>query len=258
MKRTILLKKILHHGSDNGCGDFCCTKIENFSVTLGELKVFENVNLHIHCGELTAIIGANGAGKSTFLRAILGEIPHGGKLSFVDAKGKKTKKPVIGYVPQQLLFDKSAPMSVLDLFAAAFTEFPVWFYTKNSVRERAKAALKRAQAEHLINRRLGALSGGELQRALLSLALEPLPNLLLLDEPVSGVDFEGRELFYETVTKLRETEDIAIILVSHDLEMLSKYADKVALLNRGLKIVGSPEEVFASEEFKKVFGKSEV
>lgn len=253
-----MLKKILHHGFGNGCGDFCCTKIENFSVTLGELTVFENVNLHIHCGELTAVIGANGAGKSTFLRAVLGEIPHSGKLSFVDAKGKKAKNQVIGYVPQQLIFDKNAPMSVLDLFAAAYTDFPVWFFTKNNIKERAKKALKRAQAEHLINRRLGALSGGELQRALLALSLDPLPNLLLLDEPVSGVDYEGRELFYETVTKLRETEDIAIILVSHDLEMLSKYADKVALLNRGLKVVGTPEIVFASEEFKNVFGKAEV
>lgn len=250
-----MLKKILHHGADNGCGNFCCTKIENFSVTLGSLTVFENVNLHIHCGEITAVIGTNGAGKSTLLRAILGEIPHSGELSFEDADGNKAKKPVIGYVPQQLLFDKNAPMSVLDLFTVALTDFPVWLFSRKKTIDRTKTALRRVQAEYLIDRRLGALSGGELQRVLLALALDPLPNLLLLDEPVSGVDFEGRELFYETVTHLRETEDIAIILVSHDLEILSKYADRVALLNHGIKVIGNPSEVFDSGEFKEIFGK---
>ncbi len=250
-----MLKKILHHGKNTGCGDFCCTKIENFGVTLGELTVFENVNLHIHCGELTAVIGPNGAGKSTFLRAILGEVKHSGKLLFENAKGKTTEKPIIGYVPQQLLFDKNAPVSVFDLFAAALTDFPLWLSRKKSLHSKVEEILTKVKAEHLINRRLGALSGGELQRALLALALYPAPNLLLLDEPVSGVDFEGRELFYETVTNLREKEDMAIILVSHDLDLVLKYADRVVLLNYGLKAVGAPEEVYNGEVFKKIFGK---
>ena len=250
-----MLKKILHHGKNDGCGAFCCTKIENFNVTFGDFTVFDNINLHVHCGELMAVIGPNGGGKSTFLKAILGEIPHGGKLTFEDADGKRTDKPVIGYVPQQLSFDKNAPISVSDLFSAAFCNFPVWLFQKKSTREKIEQSLAKVNAEHLIARRLGALSGGELQRVLLALSLNPLPNLLLLDEPVSGVDYEGRELFYETVTSLLEKEDMAIILVSHDLDIIAKYADRVALLNRGLKNVGTPQKVFESEEFKEIFGK---
>lgn len=248
-----MLKKILHHGKDSGCGDFCCTKIENFGVVLGEFEIFKNVNLHIHCGEFTAIIGPNGAGKSTLLKAILGEIPHSGKLIFEDASGEKAKKPIIGYVPQQLLFDKNAPISVLDLFNSAFTNFPVWFGSKKSVLPQIVEALKKVNAEHLIERRLGALSGGELQRVLLALSLNPLPNLLLLDEPVSGVDYEGQKIFYETVTRLREKEDMAIFLVSHDLELVKEYADRAVLLNHGIEAVGEPEKVFESDAFKKVF-----
>lgn len=239
-----MIKKILHHMKDEGCGDFCCTKIENFSVKSGELTVFKEVNVHIHCGELTAIIGANGAGKSTFLRAVLGEIPHGGTLTFVGANGEKTKKPVIGYVPQELTFDRTAPISVSDLFAAALGRFPVWLSTKKSAMKRIEAALNRVKAEYLIDRRLGALSGGELQRVMLALSLDPLPNLLLLDEPISGVDYEGRALFLEIVSSLREKEDMAILLVSHDLDLVKKYADKVIVMEHGIKAAGTPEDVF--------------
>ncbi|MBR3623709.1 MAG: metal ABC transporter ATP-binding protein [Selenomonadaceae bacterium] len=239
-----MIKKILHHVKNEGCGDFCCTKIENFSVKSGELTVFEGVNLHVHCGELTAIIGANGAGKSTFLRAVLGEVPHGGTLTFVGANGEMAKKPVIGYVPQELRFDRTAPISVYDLFAAALGVFPVWLPTRKSMLKKVEAALSRVKAEYLIERRLGALSGGELQRVMLALSLNPLPNLLLLDEPISGVDYEGRALFLEIVSNLREKEDMAIILVSHDLDLVKKYADRVVVMEHGIKAAGNPEEVF--------------
>ena len=238
-----MLRKILHHG-DADCGKVCCTKIENFGVKIGSLTVFENVNLHIHCGELTAIVGPNGAGKSTLLKAILGQVPHTGEMRYVDAQNKRAGKPVIGYVPQQLAFDKNSPLTVLDIFAAAFGKFPAWLFVPKSFREQTAAALARVQASDLIDRRLGALSGGQLQRVLLTLALSPKPpDLLLLDEPVSGVDREGLSIFYEMVSKLRETEDLAVILISHDLDSVARLADKVVLMQNGTATVGTAEEI---------------
>ena len=104
--------------------------------------------------------------------------------------------------------------------------------------------MHRVNAEYLIDRRLGALSGGELQRVLLALALDPLPDLLLLDEPVSGVDKDGIEIFYKLAAKLCAEFDMAILLISHDLEQVKKYADKVILLNKKILKIGTVDEVF--------------
>ena len=251
-----MFKTILHHhaSSCSDCTKLCCTKIEDFSVKIGRLTIFDHVNIHIHCGQLTALIGPNGAGKSTLLKAILGEVPHGGSLHYVDAKGKHTGHPVIGYVPQYLRFDVSSPTSVMDIFMACLTRRPVWLCSAISLRPRVLRSLERVRAAHLIDRRLGALSGGELQRVLLALALDPMPDLLLLDEPVSGVDQNGLELFYEIVADLREKEDMAIILISHDLNMVAKHADQVVLMNKGVVMSGTPEEVFADRRTKKIFG----
>lgn len=250
-----MLRHIFHHrGATEGCAHFCCTKIEDFSVSFGTFEVFSHVNLHIHCGELTAIIGPNGAGKSTLLRAILGEIPHAGSLRFVDAGDRHTDHPVIGYVPQYLRLDVSAPTTVTDLFMACLTVRPVWLFSARHYRRRAAENLARVHAEHLMDRRLGALSGGELQRVLLALALDPMPNLLLLDEPVSGVDQNGLSLFYEIVADLRAKEDLAILLISHDLGMVARHADKVVLMDRGIAAEGTPAEVFESPLMERIFG----
>ena len=230
----------------------CETKVENFSVQVGELTIFQDVNFTLNCGELTALIGPNGAGKSTLLKSILGEVEHKGKLNYFDAKGKHLK-PIIGYVPQTLKFDATSPTSVLDLFMACLTWKPVWLFPEKFIRDRVIKNLRRVQAEHLIDRRLGALSGGELQRILLALALDPLPDLLLLDEPVSGVDVAGMEIFYELAAKLCAEEDMAILLISHDLEEVKKYADQVILLNKKILKIGSAEEIFQSQEMKKIF-----
>ena len=251
-----MFKTILHHHALSGgdCTKLCCTKIEDFSVHIGRLDIFSHVNLHIHCGQLTALIGPNGAGKSTLLKAILGEVAHTGTLHYVDAKGKHTGHPSIGYVPQYLRFDVSAPTSVMDIFMACLSKRPVWLCSEKKLRPRVLASLSRVKAEHLIDRRLGALSGGELQRVLLALALDPLPDLLLLDEPVSGVDKNGLELFYEIVADLRAKEDIAIILISHDLDLVARHADQVVLLDHGVICNGTPEEVFRDPHTHAIFG----
>lgn len=244
-------ESIFHKGKS--CGALCCTKIENFGVTLGKTEILSDVSLHIHCGELTAIIGPNGAGKSTLLKAMLGEIKHTGVLKYMDANGTMNKIPLIGYVPQYLNFDSGSPTSVLDLFMSCKSSFPTWLYTPKKLVKYVEERLDIVKAAHLSKRRLGELSGGELQRVLLSLALEPIPALLLLDEPVSGIDHNGLELFYETVSDLRNKYDLSIILISHDLDLVCKYADRVILLNSTVLANGKPADVFKSDSFYDVF-----
>lgn len=235
------------------CG-LCSTRLEGLSVTKGKLEILKGVDLEIHCGELTAVIGPNGAGKSTLLKAILGEVPYTGKLSFLSGEGGLTRPPRMGYVPQKLELDAGSPTSVLDLILATRVDSPVWLTKTRSGCLHAKTVLSRVQAEHLINRQLGALSGGELQRVLLALALDPIPQLLLLDEPVSGIDVKGLELFYDMVAGLRERYDMSIVLVSHDLDLVVQYADRVVFLDKTVLSAGTPNEVFANERVIKTFG----
>lgn len=237
----------------DSCNGFCCTKISGFGVTMGSTVILEDVNMHLHCGALTAIIGPNGAGKSTLLKAVLGEIRHTGELDFESSSGSRAR-PRIGYVPQQLNFDNGTPTSVLDLFKACNTKLPVWLFNSKRMRKHVEQRLSMVGAEHLISRRLGALSGGELQRVLLALALDPVPNLLLLDEPVSGVDQSGMEQFYDLLSAIRRQYDLAVILVSHDLDLVAKYADTVILLNRTVLAAGSPKKVYADPQMGKLFG----
>jgi len=246
--------RIIEHDCGEQCCGLCCTRVDNFGVTFGNNKILENVNIHIHCGELTAIIGPNGAGKSTLFKAMLGEIRHTGQLKFMDSKGQRSGKPIIGYVPQHLTFDIDTPTSVLDLFMVCNSKIPAWLLTTKKIKNMVKESLSVVKAEHLINRRIGALSGGELQRVLLALALDPIPDLLLLDEPVSGIDQNGLELFYNTVSELREKYDLSIILISHDLDLVEKYADRVVLLNGTVLCNGTPKEVFNDEKTSQVFG----
>ncbi len=248
-----MIKKI-NPNKNNNCNNFCCTKIENFSVTLGNNQILKDVNLHIHCGELTSIIGPNGAGKSTLLKALLGEIKHKGNLNFIGQNNNKFIEPIIGYVPQYLTFDKNSPISVLDLFVCCKTSIPAWLKPKKKIREEVLESLSRVKIPHLIDRRLGALSGGELQRVLLALALDPIPNILLLDEPVSGVDQNGLELFYEILMDIKNKYDLSIILVSHDLDLVYKYSDRVALVNGTIVCSGTPNQVFNNPATKRIFG----
>ncbi|PYG87138.1 zinc transport system ATP-binding protein [Ruminiclostridium sufflavum DSM 19573] len=236
------------------CSGYCCTKIQGFSVKIGKTEILREVNLHLHCGELTAVIGPNGAGKSTLLKAILGEIRHEGTIAFAGATGNITGMPMIGYVPQQLEFDTAAPVSVKNLFVACMSRKPAWYKSSKQLDEKILKCLGRVQAEGLINKRLGSLSGGELQRVLLALALEPMPQLLLLDEPVSGVDRKGLEVFYEIVSKVRELYDLSIILVSHDLDLVKKHADRVVLIDGTVILNGTPETVFSDKRLHETFG----
>ncbi len=231
-----------------------CIKMNDIGVRIGRETIIEHVNLHIHCGKLTVIIGRNGAGKSTLIKAILGEVRHTGTIEFRDMRDKSVQDLRVGYVPQHLNFEKNTPTSVYDMFASYISNVPVFLKRTKALKERIRQSLSMFEAQGLMEKQLGDLSGGELQRVLLSIACDPVPNLLLLDEPVSGIDRNGMELFYENIHGLKKNCDLAMILVSHDLDYVEKYADNVILLDKTVRKQGSPAQVFASREFHEVFG----
>lgn len=235
-----------------------CIKIKNISVSLGGQSIIEDVNIHIHCGRLTAIIGKNGAGKSTLVKAMLGEVPHEGSVEFKNHENGDFQKLRIGYVPQHLNLEKNTPSTVYDLIASFDSKVPVFLHRSKKEANRIKEHLKVFEAEELLNQQVCNLSGGELQRVLLTLAIMSEPNLLILDEPVSGIDKNGMDLFYGTIDRLKREYDLAIILISHDLEYVEQYADEVILLEKNVLKQGTVEDVFKSQEFFQVFGKPHI
>lgn len=237
----------------NACG-LHCTKINNISVNISGQEILKNVSIHVYCGQLTVIIGRNGAGKSTLLKAILGEVEHSGNIVFTDMKDNRTKKIKIGYVPQKINVERHMPTTVYDLFASCISDIPVFLKKDKKLYKEIKEQLNIFGADELIDKSIGELSGGELQRVLIAIATKPIPNLLILDEPVSGIDENGTRSFYKILQELKNKYDMSIILVSHDFELTKQYADKVILLDKEVIKEGTPEQVFESLEFKCKFG----
>ena len=234
------------------CGHSCCLRVENMSVKIGNEYILKDMNLHIHCGEMVALIGPNGAGKSTFLKAILGQKEYEGVIAF-SQPGQRSKKPRIGYVPQSPAFDPSDPVSVSDLFACCMSKRPAFLGLSASMRSLVLECLERGHGVDLIDKRVGTLSGGELQRVLLALALEPMPNILILDEPLSGVDIEGMENLMDMLDEIRKSYDLSILMTTHDFSMLDRYADQAVLIDHAVLIQGDPRTVLDSPEFQTAF-----
>ena len=193
-------------GHGGACGHACCLRIQDMSVQIGNDLILNKVNLHVHCGELVALIGPNGAGKSTLLKSILGQQDYDGVISF-SVPGERNRKAKIGYVPQSPAFDPGHAISVADLFACCLSKSPSFLGISKAMRSKIMHCLARVHGESLIDKRIGTLSGGELQRVLLALALEPLPNILILDEPLSGVDVEGMETLMDMLDEIRQADD---------------------------------------------------
>ena len=245
----------VHRHNDHtghGCEGLCCLELKDVGVSVGDAELLHDVSFHLHCGEIVALIGPNGAGKSSLFKAILGQLPHSGSIQFQRSDGKKSR-PVIGYVPQSPAFDRGDPVSVLDFFVAASQDWPVFLPIPQKLRVRASECLSRTHAEGLLDKRLGALSGGELQRVLMALALEPVPHILILDEPLSGVDVEGERQLLDMLDELRSKYDLSILLSTHDFATLESFADKVLLLQNTLLASGSPAEVLSSPAFRETF-----
>ncbi len=238
----------------SGCG-LHCLKINNITVRAGGQTLVEDVSLHAHCGEITALIGRNGAGKSTLFKALLGQMPHTGEVVFTGHDGVPAhRKPRIGYVPQSLNIDKSSPATVLDMAVAYTSHWPAFLPIPKKLRRDIADHFARFDAADLLDKPAGRLSGGEWQRVLLAIATRPHPDMLVLDEPVSGVDEAGLLRFYALLEQLRQ-EDMVILLISHDLQFVRHHADRVVLLDRQVLAKGSPVDVFSSKAFRQAFPK---
>ena len=243
------MRPTVHGGK---CGDSCCLRVQNLSVKIGSSQILQDVNMHVHCGQLIALIGPNGAGKSTLLKAVLGQQEYDGVIAF-SMPGNRGRNMKIGYVPQSPAFDPSDPISVADLFVCCMSRRPAFLGIGKTMRSRILDCLDRVHGTDLIDKRVGTLSGGELQRVLLALALEPIPNILILDEPLSGVDVEGQTELMDMLDEIRKTYDLSILMTTHDFTMLPRYADRVALINHRIVAMDTPSSILASQEFKDVF-----
>lgn len=220
--------------------------VKNLSVTIGGRTLVKGVTFNLHEGDILALIGPNGSGKTTALKALLGLLPADGEI-------KWQKKLNIGYVPQRFAFDANFPLTVSELLSLSIKGARFWLHTKKS-HAMIFSALKSVGAEKLIHRRIGALSAGELQRVILAYALVDKPGMLFLDEPVAGIDIEGEETFYNLITRLNKEQKITIILVSHDLDIVYKYAAEVICLNHKMLCFGAPHKALTAEVLREAYG----
>lgn len=225
---------------------------DRVTVRLSGVSILEEVTAKAPRGGCTAVVGPNGAGKSTLLLALLGHVPFAGSIRV--AASTEGGKPRIGYVPQRLQFDRGLPMTVRDALVMGLQRRPLWLGTNRTSRDRARELLAAVRAESLEGRMLGVLSGGELQRVLLALALEQDPDLLVLDEPASGVDIKGGQLFCELLERLRRERGFTQLMVSHDLATVTHHATHVVMLNRRVVAEGTPQAVLTTANLGAVFG----
>ena len=212
-------------------------KLENAGYTINDKALVKGVSFEVKQGEIVTLIGPNGSGKSTTAKIALGIHKK------IDGKVKKfTNK--IGYVPQKISVDWTLPLRVIDFM----------ILTENLTDDQINIALNLTGVEHLKNKNLSNLSGGEFQRVLISRAIAKQPNLLVLDEPVQGVDFKGEIALYELIKKISEKINCGILLISHDLHVVMSATDFVICLNGHVCCSGKPHIVAQNEKYKELFG----
>jgi zinc transport system ATP-binding protein len=230
--------------------------VEQLCVQLGGKSILKNLSARIPRGQISALIGLNGSGKTTFLKALLKEVPYTGRVQWRCGHDHSQPYPhLIGYVPQRLQFDLNQPLTVSELIALSLQKRPLFLGIGKSVKERTKKLLATVQADHLLHVPVGGLSGGQLQRVLLALALEPTPELLLLDEPAQGIDFHGQDDFYKLIAHMNATMGITVILVSHDISAVSKFVHRVFCLKDGtIQCEGSSQEIITGDMIRQIYG----
>ncbi len=218
-------------------------ELKNVSVKIKNEEVLQNVSFTAEKGETIAIIGPNGAGKTTLLKSLLGFLPYQGAIKFEG-------KPVVGYVPQRIDIDRDLPLTVQE-----FLDLVPTFFKKP--RNTPKQVLGFVNlSETFLLRSISTLSTGEFQRILIAFALMNQPDVLLFDEPTASIDIAGQETIYELLHRLQDVQHFALILISHDLTMVYRYADKVLCLNRTQICFGVPREVLTPEELQKIYGET--
>ena len=216
---------IYKHSHTGDCEHACCLRVEDLCVQAGGSPILSHIDLHMHCGQIVALIGPNGAGKSTLIQSILGQREYSGKITFHDASGRQTKLR-IGYVPQSPRFAPGDPISVLDLFACCMSRRPAFLRPTRALRETVLRCLSNVHAEALIDKRVGTLSGG---------------------------DVEGMTLLMDMLDEIRQKFDLSILMTTHDFSMLERYCDRVVLLRGHILRQGTPLDVLSSDEFAEAF-----
>jgi zinc transport system ATP-binding protein len=230
--------------------------IRDLYVELGGVEILKGVSAELERGRITALIGLNGSGKTTLLRTLVKEVPYRGQIVFHCGHNHTQAAPEhVGYVPQKLRIESRMPVTVKDLFGLTLQRRALFFGARRRVQVRLRQLLDQVGALHLENRLVDPLSGGQLQRVLLALALEPNPELLLLDEPAAGIDFKEQQGFYDLLGDLNRRTGVTVLLVSHDLSVVSKLAHHVLCLEDGrIKCQGAPQKVLTSEVLAHTFG----
>lgn len=220
----------------------------------GREDVLEDVSFSVAEGTFTALIGPNGAGKTSLLRLLLGlRKPRSGRIRVLgEDPGSRGHR--IGYVPQKTGVPESFPLTVEDVVLMG--RYPRVGYgrrPKPHDREAVRTALERVALGDSLGRRFGELSGGQQRRSLIARALVAEPRLLLLDEPTAGLDPAAQARFYDMCCTLQRTEGITLLAASHDVEVVTRHADTVLLVDRTVKAVGTPAHVLSSEQLDQVY-----
>lgn len=224
--------------------------VKNLSVRFNTQVVLDNLSFGINKGDFLAVIGPNGAGKTVLFRAILGLVPRDGEVVW-------PKHVKIGYVPQKLFVERDLPLTVLEflgLKGAAKEESYEALQSVGFLKEKDHDGHHRQH--HLLGAKLGQISGGELQRVLIAYALINHPDILLFDEPTAGVDIGGEETIYSLLEKLHKEHGLTVIIITHDLNIISRYAKQVLCLNKEKICFGSPKEVLSPKVLEELYGTS--
>lgn len=210
----------------------------------------ENISFSLPKGEIGVLLGPNGSGKSTVMKAILGLVEHEGTISIV-GQHLKNSHGHIGYVPQRYPIDRTIPITLNEFLQLALVN------CRHSSKEQGHmidAVLKKVDLFSKKYALVAEISGGQVQRLLLARALVHEPTLLILDEPESGVDVEGEQIFYELLSKLAKEDNVTVLLASHEISLVRQFADIVFCVKKSLVCTGKPEQVFNSKVFKQLYG----
>lgn len=222
----------------NGIKADLLLRLSNIDLHRGKRHILNDISFDLYQRQILTIVGPNGAGKTTLLRTVLGLAS--------DHSGTVWQKPGmrIGFMPQKIQIDPTLPLSVQRFFRL-HQQYP---------EERIEAALDEVGAPQILHSPVSGLSGGEMQRLLLARALLHRPELLVLDEPVQGVDVHGQAELYGLLTRIRDERNCAILMVSHDLHLVMASTDRVVCLNKHLCCSGTPDNVVKHPEFIELFG----